>query len=865
MKDKKISVIIPVYNALKYTIQCIESLWFNNPDLFIELIVIDDCSTEVGIEEFLAKLKDHTIIRHKKRQGFIKSVNEGLELATCDYILLLNNDTYIPPNAIGNLIECLDSNQHFGMVGPSTNFAHSKQQIELVEGYDSLDSLKNIVERLMIAAAKRYDEVTHLIGMCLLFRRSFYEDLKEDYGLFDPRFGLGNYEDVDLCRRTLERGYKLIVARDSYIHHYGTQGFGQDMEEYRKLMKENEEIFRKKWSKHQRVIAMICVQNGGEMFREVLHDVSQYVDGITILDDNSTDNTIDIAREFDKVLLIHQNVPGLKRHEGRDRNKLLQLTLNHKPDWLLCLDADEIFEDSMKENIQRLCNPLDQTVDGYSFRFYNFWRSRESFRVDGIWRKQQRFKLFRVKPEYSEFPMLQLHAPSRPTKLKDGNIRISKIRLKHFGYSDFEETKRKYEFYEKEDKVKDKDWIGGEDYSHLINEENLELLDWVESPEVQKSISLCMIVRDEEKNLPRCLDSVKGLFDEIIVVDTGSKDKTIEIAKSYGAKVIEREWRDDFAWARNEGIKIAKSDFIMWLDADDTLRQEDHNKIKRIINKLEHIAAYTQTKNTINGKEVDANSLPRIFKNHRGIKFFGEIHEDIVLPPNRKILITDIPVFHHGYSDLEKKLLKNERNIRILLKQINNNKNDPRPHFFLGRSYRMTGQCKLSIKHLKKYLKLEKFTAPLRYTAMVDQANNFIQLGCDQDAVLMCYKAQSLNNTLATAYCTAGQAFINMGKLKNAEIVYQVALSLKCPKFETNPVYPQDYDFLPAWKLAEIYYKKRDINKCLHFLELALSFRPNNRIVIERILKVGSKFLPQARILQLQQQLSKLPKRVRLL
>jgi GT2 family glycosyltransferase len=84
-------------------------------------------------------------------------------------------------------------------------------------------------------------------------------------------------------------------------------------------------------------------------------------------------------------------------------------------------------------------------------------------------------------------------------------------------------------------------------------------------------VSLTVIARDEENNLPRCLESVRGVFDEIVVVDTGSTDRTIEIARSFGAKVFEFAWVDDFAAARNEALSHATGDYAFWLDADDVV------------------------------------------------------------------------------------------------------------------------------------------------------------------------------------------------------------------------------------------------------------------------------------------------------
>ena len=87
-------------------------------------------------------------------------------------------------------------------------------------------------------------------------------------------------------------------------------------------------------------------------------------------------------------------------------------------------------------------------------------------------------------------------------------------------------------------------------------------------------LSVCMIVRDEEKNLPRCLESVESVADELIIVDTGSKDNTISIAKDFGAKIFHFEWCDDFSAARNQYLKYATGNWILQIDADEELLLE---------------------------------------------------------------------------------------------------------------------------------------------------------------------------------------------------------------------------------------------------------------------------------------------------
>ena len=101
------------------------------------------------------------------------------------------------------------------------------------------------------------------------------------------------------------------------------------------------------------------------------------------------------------------------------------------------------------------------------------------------------------------------------------------------------------------------------------------------------SISLTMIVRDEETNLPRCLESVRGVFDEIVIVDTGSVDRTREIALAFGAKVFEFAWIDDFAAARNVALEHATGDYAFWLDADDVIEPAQREKLIALLDGLE--------------------------------------------------------------------------------------------------------------------------------------------------------------------------------------------------------------------------------------------------------------------------------------
>lgn len=101
------------------------------------------------------------------------------------------------------------------------------------------------------------------------------------------------------------------------------------------------------------------------------------------------------------------------------------------------------------------------------------------------------------------------------------------------------------------------------------------------------TISLCMIVKDEEAVLKRCLESAKEIADEMIVVDTGSRDQTREIAEKEGARVYQFPWIDDFAAARNFSFSQAVMDYCLWLDADDVLLPEDRRRLQKLKESLE--------------------------------------------------------------------------------------------------------------------------------------------------------------------------------------------------------------------------------------------------------------------------------------
>lgn len=141
------------------------------------------------------------------------------------------------------------------------------------------------------------------------------------------------------------------------------------------------------------------------------------------------------------------------------------------------------------------------------------------------------------------------------------------------------------------------------------------------------TISLCMIVKNEEKVLGRCLKAARSFADEIILVDTGSQDRTREIGNEYGARVYEYEWKDDFAAARNEAFSKAVMDYCMWLDADDVVTEENQEKILNLKKELEPDTDMVMMRYSVS-EDSQGNSLfsyyrERLVRNGKGFLWEG--------------------------------------------------------------------------------------------------------------------------------------------------------------------------------------------------------------------------------------------------
>ena len=245
------------------------------------------------------------------------------------------------------------------------------------------------------------------------------------------------------------------------------------------------------------------------------------------------------------------------------------------------------------------------------------------------------------------------------------------------------------------------------DSAKIQNPNNGHLLFEAEAaPASWPSISLCMIVKNEAENLAACLESVGDLADEIIIVDTGSTDNTVEIARSWATQIKHFIWIDDFAAARNESIKEAQGNWIFWMDADDRLSPDNVARLKQAAASGRADAYYCYVVSQFQNNQVAQDRIEhlRLFRNRRGVQFEFPLHEDAAPTAHRlglTIARTNIVVNHTGYTaDPQTLQAKARRNLQIIQAAHRQAPDNLYWRFHLGVTLHALGDLAGSIEHL---------------------------------------------------------------------------------------------------------------------------------------------------------------------
>jgi glycosyltransferase involved in cell wall biosynthesis/tetratricopeptide (TPR) repeat protein len=246
---------------------------------------------------------------------------------------------------------------------------------------------------------------------------------------------------------------------------------------------------------------------------------------------------------------------------------------------------------------------------------------------------------------------------------------------------------------------------------------------WLLLPDTAKPsasrLTVCVITKNEERFIEQCLKAVKPIADQIVVVDTGSTDRTIEIAKSLGAEIHQYAWCDDFSAARNAALEHARGDWVLMLDADEELRSDQHVRLRAELQNKKVIACRLPLVNR--GQEAEGRScVPRLFRNAPGVFYSGRIHEQVF--PSLIALgniwglstaVGNAQILHHGYTkETVADRNKIERNLVLLRKAIEESPDDPNLSMNLGLELVRSGDLEGGLPHYRQAFVLMSAKAP---------------------------------------------------------------------------------------------------------------------------------------------------------
>ena len=344
------------------------------------------------------------------------------------------------------------------------------------------------------------------------------------------------------------------------------------------------------------------------------------------------------------------------------------------------------------------------------------------------------------------------------------------------------------------------------------------------------TFSLCMIVKNEEKTLGRCLDSVAEIVDEIIIVDTGSKDRTVEIARKYTDKIFFFDWRDDFAAARNYAFSKGSQEYNVWLDADDVIEPKDKKLFLDLKNNLEPDTDIVMLPYVISVDEQGNPSFhyyrERIIKNSPEYFWQGRIHEAIV--PFGKVIYEDAAVTH------KKEYVSDpNRNIRILEEIKKERDLTPREEYYYGRELFEKGKYLQAIETLEKFLKNPEGWVENKIDGCMVLSKCYQQNGDVINAFRSLFESFLWETPRAEVCCELGRLFLEEGKYLQSIHWYKSALEKSDFQSKSGFINEDYYGYIPYMGLCVAYDRLGDKAVAKVYNEMAGLFHPLSEAYIQ--------------------------------
>lgn len=712
------SIVILTFNQLEYTKKCVKSLHKHTPEDH-EIIFVDNGSTDGTVKWLKSQLrenKNYKLIENKQNLGFAKGCNQGMEASRGEFILLLNNDVVVAEGWLAGLLDCLSHAPESGIVGPMTNNISGPQQVT-DDGYLSVDYLDKYTAKFRKQYHHRRIPLRRIVGFCMLFKRA----LAEQIGLLDESFGTGNFEDDDYCLRAALAGYRNYIAGDVFIHHYGSRSFIGNKIDYSATISGNRKIIDKKWtlslaSPEGKKLAVMKSTELADVFysRGKMDQAIEALINCIKLTPDAKEIYYELTRIFIESKRFSEawEVIGTMPETAKNDLKGLEcagyakegLGLDEEAatyvDKILSLDGRNAaalnlrgvlsYKKGEKEKAADYFRKAIDADPGYGEACTNlgvlYWSTDKKDEALVYLRKG-----FILSPTVPDTGSVYYSAISSLDLFSDAEVDFREAcRLyphnKNIAFLYIDIFIQQGEFADALLQIQDMLASYGLDEgilnAALTVREKIGPLH-IEKTSKKGTLSICMIVKNEERHLVKCLKSVRDVADELIIVDTGSTDKTINIAKVFGAKVFDFPWTGDFSAARNYSMEQATGNWIFILDADEVLSPRDFKKLKEIIHrKSSSPAAYSiATRNYINNAGIigwtpNSGEYPeeagtgwvrsakvRLLTRSKDVFFSNPVHETLensLVEGKIPIHPCNIIVHHYGKLDIRKDRQKGE-------------------------------------------------------------------------------------------------------------------------------------------------------------------------------------------------------------
>lgn len=342
------------------------------------------------------------------------------------------------------------------------------------------------------------------------------------------------------------------------------------------------------------------------------------------------------------------------------------------------------------------------------------------------------------------------------------------------------------------------------------------------------SISLCMIVRNEEDSLGRCLSSVREAVDEIVIVDTGSTDRTKEIAASFGAVIFDFEWIDDFAAARNYSFEQATKSFILWLDADDVIDKADLERLKTLkAGELPYDSITMNYHLTFDsaGNPVFSLRRNRLVRRSRGFRWHGPVHEYLAV--SGRIHHSDAAVTHR------KERRHTDRNLRIYLKRLEAGEHfSPRDHYYFANELRDHARLQEAADWYEKFLESGLGWVEDEIGACMKQADCYGRMQQQDRQIASLLRTLSYDLPRAEFCCQLGAVLIEQKRYKQAIYWFTQATLLEKPKDLMGATDNATWTWLPHLQLTVCYDRIGDRSKAVEHHRIAQRYNPTHPSIV---------------------------------